>query len=349
MTVLKSDYAYDLPKELIADRPACPRDTSRMMLVDRSRRLLEHRSFSELPDLLEMETVLVVNNTRVIPARLPGKRMSGGAIDVLLVAEMGVNTWRCRVKNSARIKPGERLDLCDGGLSAVFEGRLDEGDCLLRFDQADDLMVLLERYAYAPLPPYIQKVRPIPGQREDDLKYYQTVYAREYGAIAAPTAGLHFSPDIMERIRRRGIEIVEITLHVGVGTFEPIRYQDIRRHRMHEERYHIPEEAAARLNRARREGRPITAVGTTVTRTLESAVTEQGEIEAGSAWTGLFIYPPYRFRVVDRLLTNFHLPESTLLMMISALADRELVLEAYHEAVRRRYRFYSYGDCMLIR
>jgi S-adenosylmethionine:tRNA ribosyltransferase-isomerase len=348
MMVRKSDYTYDLPEELIADRPASPRDASRLLRVDRRDRTLAHHRFHELPALLEDGTVLVLNNTRVIPARLPGRRDSGGVIDVLLVEETAPGLWRCKVKNAARLRRDERLWFCDDRLEAVMTGRSDDGGCLLRFDRADGLMPALEKWGYAPLPPYIQKVRHQPVEREKDLHDYQTVYASVWGAIAAPTAGLHFSPDILAEIQNRGIDILEVTLHVGPGTFEPIRSDDVRAHQMHSERYHLTDEVAERLNRYRKEGRIITAVGTTVVRTLESAV-RNGTIISGSGNTDLFIYPPYRFQVVDRLLTNFHLPESTLLMMVSAFADRELMLTAYREAVQQRYRFFSYGDCMLIR
>jgi len=346
--ICRSAYSYELPEELIADRPASPRDASRMMVLDRQTATFEHRVFSSLPDLLPADSILVVNNSKVIPARLPGQRVTGGAIEVLLVREKQPGRWLCKVKNSARIKPGEVLLLCEGALTAELEDKNSDGDCTLRFSEAENLMGILEKVGYAPLPPYIHKVREKEIQRSEDLENYQTVFARDYGAIAAPTAGLHFTASVLEKIRNRGIEILAVTLHVGAGTFESVRVEDIRQHTMHEEQYFIPEAVAEQLNRARREGRTITAVGTTATRTLESAW-KNGQFAAGGGNTRIFIYPPYTFRGIDQLLTNFHLPESTLLMMVSALAGRELILKAYQEAIRNRYRFFSYGDCMLIR
>lgn len=318
-----------------------------MMVLNRQTGTFQHRSFSDLPELLPADSILVVNNTRVIPARLPGKRVSGAAIEVLLINEKQPGRWLCKVKNSARIKVGERLDLCQGGLTAELEKKTSDGDCILRFSETENLHSILEKVGYAPLPPYIHKVREQEVKRSEDLKDYQTVFAREPGAIAAPTAGLHFTSAVIDKLRQKGIEILAVTLHVGAGTFESVRVEDIRQHIMHEETYLISEEVAERLNRAKEKGRLITAVGTTATRTLESAW-KNGKIRPGPGATRIFIYPPYTFRAIDQLLTNFHLPESTLLMMVSALAEKDLIFKAYNNAIQSRYRFFSYGDCMLI-
>lgn len=343
----RSAYSYELPEELIAAQPVSPRDTSRMMVLNRQASTIDHRSFHDLPDVLPANSILVVNNSKVIPARLPGKRPTGAVIEVLLLREEAPGRWLCKVKNSARIKSGEVLELCGGELSAELIEKHADGDCSLLFPEYENLMQILEEVGYAPLPPYIHKVRQSETNRSVDLKNYQTVFASEYGAIAAPTAGLHFTDGVLESLASKGVEILEVTLHVGAGTFESMRVEDIRQHTMHKESYHIPENVANRLNTAREEGRTITAVGTTAARTLESAW-QDGRIVPGADDTQIFIYPPYRFNAIDQLLTNFHLPESTLLMMISALAGKEFVFNAYEEAVRRRYRFFSYGDCMLI-
>ncbi len=343
----RSAYSYDLPEELIAAQPVKPRDASRMMVLDRQASDIRHRTFHDLPELLPTDSILVVNNSRVIPARLPGKRATGAAIEVLLLTENQPGLWLCKVKNSARIKPGETLELCQGELTAKLEEKHADGDCTLRFSETNNLIRILETVGYAPLPPYIHKVRQTEIQRSVDLENYQTVFARDYGAIAAPTAGLHFTEDVLESIRHRGIDILQVTLHVGAGTFESVRVEDIRQHTMHEESYFISEDVAEKLNRGKKEGRTITAVGTTATRTLESAW-KNGRIVPGSGDTRIFIYLPYTFKAIDRLLTNFHLPESTLLMMVSALAGKDLIMRAYSEAVKERYRFFSYGDCMLI-
>ncbi len=348
MSTLKSDYRYQLPDRLIADKPSVPRDRSRMLVLDRSKQSTSHCSFADFPEILEPGSVLIVNNSKVIPARLPGKRVSGGSVEVLLIEEEQTGLWRCKVKNSARIKPGENLLLCEGEIQATLVEKLDNGECKLQFTDTNDLFLLLEKHAFAPLPPYIHKVRDKENRRSEDLENYQTIFAQEYGAIAAPTAGLHFTSDILGKLGEKQIEILELTLHVGLGTFEPIRVDDILQHKMHEERWIISQQTAEKINLAKKKGRKIVAVGTTSVRTLESAWKE-GQLHAGRQVTDLFIYPPFEFKVVDQLLTNFHLPESTLLMLVSALAGKEFVLDAYHQAVESQYRFFSYGDCMFIR
>ena len=342
-----SDYTYELPDRLIAQKPASPRDSSRMLVLNKESQEDLHQAFRELPDFLEENSILVVNNSRVIPARLPGQRETGGAIEALLVQEEALGIWKCKVKNAARIKPGERLAFCQGAIQARLVKKLPDGTCLLQFQDATNLYPALEQHGFAPLPPYIRKARQEEGLRTEDLTTYQTIFAQEYGAVAAPTAGLHFSPQVMDRIREKGIEVLEVTLHVGLGTFEPIRVDDVRQHQMHEERYEISKEVAERITQAKRTGQKVIAVGTTSARTLEAAWQED-HLVSGTGSTDIFIYPPYQFQVVDQLLTNFHLPESTLLMLVSALAGKERMMAAYQGAVEQDYRFYSYGDCMLI-
>ena len=347
MTAKKSAYSYFLPEELIASKPLTPRDRSRMMVLDRGTQSIEHGRFFHLPDILPRGSVLIVNDSRVIPARLHGKRQTGAKLEVLLIQETAPQIWECKVKNSSKIKIEENLEFCSGKLHAkLLEKKA--GNCLLKFSCREDFYSLLEKFGCAPIPPYIRKARLKETPRREDLARYQTVYAREYGAIAAPTAGLHFTQGVLRRVAEKGIEVVEITLHVGLGTFEPMRTDDIGRHRMHAERYCISEKNAAEIANAKRQNRKIVAVGTTSVRALEAAW--QGErIQFGERSTDLFIHPPYHFQVVDMLLTNFHLPESTLLMLVSAFAGKNFAMEAYQQAIEERYRFYSYGDCMLIR
>jgi S-adenosylmethionine:tRNA ribosyltransferase-isomerase len=348
MPLLKSDYCYHLPERLIAAHPLDRREQSRMMVLNRKDQSVQHLQFYRFPDLLEPGSVLVINDSKVIPARLPGTRLSGGTVDVLLVENLGNNTWSCKIKNSARLKPGETLSLCNGKLKARLIGKRVEGECVIGIDASGDVFPLLEQVGFAPLPPYIQKVRKQKADREEDLARYQTVYAQSYGSIAAPTAGFHFTDSLLAAIREKGIEVVSVTLHVGLGTFEPIRVDDVLDHVMHEEKFEISTAAATAIQTAKAEGRKIVAVGTTTTRTLEAAWCN-GTLQTGRQKTRMFIYPPYRYRVVDHLLTNFHLPESTLLMLVSAFAGKEYILNAYQEAVLHRYRFFSFGDCMFIR
>ena len=318
-----------------------------MMILDCRTQSIEHSEFVHLPDVLQQDSLLVLNNSRVIPARLFGRRQTGAKLEILLVREKAPSVWQCRVKNSSKIKIGERLKLCDGNLQAELLEKKDDGDCSLKFSYENDFYDLLESQGYAPIPPYIARTRSEEVPRKRDLAQYQTIYAKQYGAIAAPTAGLHFTEEVLDRIAHKNIGIVEITLHVGLGTFEPIRADNIEQHRMHSERYLISRKNAETIDDAIKQKRKIVAVGTTSARALEASWKE-GRIRPGNRSTDLFIYPPYRFRVVDLLLTNFHLPESTLLMLVSALAGRDFIMEAYRQAIREKYRFYSFGDCMLI-
>ncbi|MCB9556795.1 MAG: tRNA preQ1(34) S-adenosylmethionine ribosyltransferase-isomerase QueA [Deltaproteobacteria bacterium] len=332
-----SDFDYDLPEELIAQHPPERRDGGRLLVLERQKAGLVHRQIDVLPELLPAGCLLVVNDTRVLAARLPLQRDSGGAVEALLIEQLDAKQriWSAMLKPARRLRAGEQLLAGDTGQPAVE--LLDKGqDRLARIRLlADDL---IERIGRMPLPPYIRR------EAEDfDAERYQTVYARHQGSVAAPTAGLHLSPELIARLAERRIELARITLHVGPGTFLPVRVERLEAHRMHQEHYLVSERAAEQIASARRDGRPVIAVGTTSTRTLEAS---QGR--AGSGQTDLFIRPGYRFGQIDGLLTNFHLPRSTLLMLVCALAGRERVLEAYREAVKQRYRFFSYGDAMLI-
>jgi S-adenosylmethionine:tRNA ribosyltransferase-isomerase len=344
--MLLADFDYDLPLELIAQEPALERTASRLLVVDRSTSQLSHHRFSQIVSLLPPDCVLVFNDTRVFPARLRGRKQSGGAVEVLLLRRVAGEgeTWEVLCKGAQGMRAGSRL-LFAAELSAEWSHTPRQGRGILRLFPQGDLSLLLEQLGEIPLPPYIK--RPTGGHAQDRVRY-QTVYARHPGAVAAPTAGLHFTDDLLAALRLRGIETVFVTLHVGVGTFQPVRVEQIERHRMEEEEYELSNAAAECLQRAKTSGRKIIAVGTTTTRALESACTREGVLQTGRQRTKLFIYPGYRFRIIDGLITNFHLPRSTLLLLVSAFAGRELILKAYAEAVAQRYRFYSYGDAMLV-
>ena len=349
-----SDYDFDLPEVLIAALPLAERDASRLLVLDRVSGAFAHRRFRDWPGLLRPGDLVVLNDTRVIPARLLGRKQgSGGRVELLLVrpdADVDASyalsgaadalSWICLGQASKGVRPGTVIEL-DGGRATILEA-LGEGELRVRFEAGGSVGALLERTGLVPLPPYVAR-EPTP----EDRTRYQTVYAREDGSVAAPTAGLHLTPRTLADLEASGVERRFVTLDVGPGTFLPVRGEDESTHRMHAERYHVPEETAAAVNRARAEGRRVVAVGTTVVRTLESA-TEGGEVRPGTGSSRLFIRPPYRFQVVDALLTNFHLPRSTLLMLVSAFAGRAQVLAAYRAAVAERYRFFSYGDAMFI-
>jgi S-adenosylmethionine:tRNA ribosyltransferase-isomerase len=342
------DFDFDLPAELIAQRPAARRDDSRLMVVDRNTGRIFHRAFRDFPGFLGGDELLVLNDTKVIPAKAWGKR-GQATIEFLFLKEVEPGLWDVLCKPARRVRPGDEIVFADD-LRGVVESPPapdpGEGRRLLRFDRPD-VLGRLKRVGFAPLPPYIKRAKADPADRERDLERYQTVFAVREGAIAAPTAGLHFTPEILERIRAAGVETARVTLHVGLATFQPMRTDRIEDHRMLEESYDVSGPAAEALNRAKDEGRPVLAVGTTVVRTLESAG-RAGRVAPGPGATALFITPGFEFKIVDRLLTNFHLPQSTLLLLVSALVGRELILDAYREAVKERYRFFSYGDCMLI-
>lgn len=340
-------FDYHLPQELIAQEPAEPRDSARMMYVNRSQRTWRHLTVRDLPALLQPGDILVINDTRVIPARVIATRPTGGLTELLLLHPADERSWWAMVRPARRLRRGAVLQVLPDGPPLEIT-RLSAGRALVQFPDTTSPQEVMERYGCPPLPPYIRRRYPDDERLPRDRDRYQTVFAREPGSVAAPTAGLHFTPSLMDEIRARGVQIVPVTLHVGPGTFRPVKVSRITEHRMESEQYTIRSETAAVLNQALQSGRRLVCVGTTTVRALESSVSETGKIVPGSRSTNLFIYPPYRFRVTGALLTNFHLPRSTLLMLVCAFAGRELVLECYREAVRQRYRFYSYGDCMFL-
>jgi len=341
------DFDYELPRELIAQHPCPQRDESRLLVLHRDPGRLEHRRFRDIVEYLEAGDLLVLNDTKVIPARLVGHRPTGGRVEFLLLAPEVGNVWRALLKRHRHPKPGERLTLEGGALSCLFREEGQEGQVLIEFDlDPQALLGALERIGRAPLPPYIKRPDDDP-EREVDRKRYQTLYAQHPGAIAAPTAGLHFTPEVFERLDAKGIRRTTLTLHVGLGTFKPVKAERVRDHVMDAEYFELPQEASEALAAARAAGRRVVPVGTTSTRVLET-VARQPALPATSGWADLFIYPGFEFRLADALLTNFHLPRSTLLMLVSAFAGRERILTAYEEAKRLGYRFYSYGDAMLI-
>ena len=338
-----SDFYYDLPQELIAQTPLERRDASRLMTLDKATGAVSHRHFYELPQLLRQGDCLVMNGSRVLPARFIGRRLpGGGACEVLLLTDRGAGRWECLVRPGRKLKPGARVSFGDGSrLTAEVEAELSDGKRLVRFEYEGIFLEVLEALGKMPLPPYIK-------EELRDPERYQTVYSRVNGSAAAPTAGLHFTPELLEQIREMGVKECWVTLHVGLGTFRPVKEEEITDHEMHSEYCMIPKETARIVNETKRAGGRVICVGTTSCRTLESFAREDGTLEERSGWTNIFIYPGYRFKTMDALITNFHLPESTLIMLVSALAGREHVLAAYEEAVRQRYRFFSFGDAMFI-
>ncbi|HEV2915422.1 MAG TPA: tRNA preQ1(34) S-adenosylmethionine ribosyltransferase-isomerase QueA [Pyrinomonadaceae bacterium] len=342
------DFDYELPEELIAQHPLNKRDAARMLVLDREASAWRDSQFAELPSYVRAGDVVVINNTRVFPARLVGEREpSGGRVELFLVRELGPLQWEALARPARRLREGTRMRFGQGRLRAEVVEALDDGRRLVRFECGEPLPLhtLIEELGQTPLPPYIKREA---ESLYEDSERYQTIYARERGAIAAPTAGLHFTPRVLDELAARGASLIEITLHVGYGTFEPVRVSDLGEHRVAPEHYEISAAAAEAINEGRARGRRILAVGTTTTRALESAVDEGGQVKPGAGLAQLTITPPYRFRVVDELLTNFHLPRSSLLVLVSTFAGRELMLAAYAHAVAEAYRFYSYGDCMLI-
>jgi S-adenosylmethionine:tRNA ribosyltransferase-isomerase len=346
-----SDFDYELPLELIAQEPPARRDGARMMVLDRAARTIEHKQFADLPGYLRAGDLLVANDTRVIPARIFGRKAkagTGGKVEFLLLEETEPGIWDALMRSRRRPKVGEQVILDeDLAVATVLEdGEL--GRVKVRVESQLPWLEVLERIGQTPLPPYIQRKEAPAERRAEDKVRYQTVFAREPGAVAAPTAGLHFTPEVLERLAAQGVDRAMVTLHVGIGTFRPVAVENVEEHRMDFERWQIPAETAQRIAAAKAGGGRVVAVGTTSVRTLESAAARPEGFGAGQGRTDLFIYPPYAFRAVDALVTNFHLPKSTLIMMISAFAGRDFVREAYAEAIRERYRFFSYGDCMLI-
>lgn len=340
-----SAFDYDLPDNLIAQQPLSERDAARMLVLNRANQEWHDSYFKDLPSQLAAGDVLVINNTRVFPARLRGKRIPfGGAVELLLTREVERNSWEALARPARRLRVGDQIEFADGALRAQVTESLDNGLRVISFDTSENVDDLIDQIGEPPLPPYINRA----GGLDEDRNRYQTVYASERGAIAAPTAGLHFTPRALESIRARGARVAEITLHVGYGTFEPVRVADVSKHKVAAERFSISEATARTINSARANGNRVVAVGTTTARALESAASRGGELKAQSGTASLTIIPGYEFRMVDALLTNFHLPKSSLLILVSALVGRELLFAAYRHAVKEQYRFYSYGDCMLV-
>ncbi|MCH5342606.1 MAG: tRNA preQ1(34) S-adenosylmethionine ribosyltransferase-isomerase QueA [Acetatifactor sp.] len=338
----KSDFSFELPPELIAQDPLEDRAASRLLVLDKHTGAVSHHIFRDVADYLKAGDCLVLNNTKVIPARLLGEREgTGGHVEVLLLKRQGGDVWETLVKPGKKCKPGNRLVFGDGLLRAEVLQTVEEGNRLIRFEYDGIFEEVLDRLGEMPLPPYIT-------HKLKDNNRYQTVYARYEGSAAAPTAGLHFTRELLKQIEEKGVKIAYVTLHVGLGTFRPMKEENVLNHHMHSEYYEVTEEAAAQINRTKAEGGRVICVGTTSCRTIESAADKDGIVQSGCDNTEIFIYPGYQFKVLDALITNFHLPESTLVMLVSALAGREHVLDAYHEAIREKYRFFSFGDAMLV-
>ena len=336
-----SDFNFELPQELIAQTPLERRDASRLMTLDKVTGETGHCHFYDLPKFLNPGDCLVLNDSRVLPARLIGHRPTGGVCEVLLLTDKGDGVWECLVRPGRKLRPGAQVIFGDGELTAQVEQELEDGKRLVRFAYEGIFLEVLERLGKMPLPPYIK-------EELQDNERYQTVYSKVMGSAAAPTAGLHFTPELLQQIQRMGVRVCYVTLHVGLGTFRPVKAEDIQDHEMHAEFCQISQETADIINQTKKAGGRVVCVGTTSCRTVESFAEEDGTMTARSGWTNIFIYPGYRFKVLDALITNFHLPESTLIMLVSALAGREHVLAAYREAVEKRYRFFSFGDAMFI-
>ena len=352
--MLISEYDYNLPEELIAQMPADKRDNSRMMVLNRKDRTISHKHFYDIVDLIEPNTLLVMNNTKVLPARLIGHKDTGAKIEVFLLKQNSKmqdehENWEVLIKPSKRVKPDTIIKISDE-LSVRAIKRLEEnGEWLVELIfNGNNVLDVLHRNGNIPLPPYIERKIPNEDLKKLDFERYQTVYAKDEGSVAAPTAGLHFTKEILKKLENKGVELVYVTLNVGLGTFRPVQCENVENHKMHSETFEISEKAAEQINRAKAEGKKIVAVGTTTVRTLETAYKKFGCIKACHDHSELFIYPPYEFKVIDNLITNFHLPKSTLLMLVSALAGKDFIFDAYKEAIENKYRFFSYGDCMYI-
>lgn len=364
--MLLSEYDYNLPEELIAQLPADKRDNSRMMVLNRKDRTISHKHFYDIVDLIDKNTLLVMNNTKVLPARLIGYKDTGAKIEVFLLKQAETQSleenmqnpmcrvkqlclWDVLIKPSKRVKPGTIIKISDE-LSVKAIKRLEEnGEWLVELMfEGNNVLDVLHRNGQIPLPPYIERKIQNEDLKKLDFERYQTVYAKDEGSVAAPTAGLHFTQEILQKLQDKGVELAYVTLNVGLGTFRPVQCENVENHKMHSETFEISEKAAEQINRAKKEGKQIIAVGTTTVRTLETAFQKYGCIQPCHDHSELFIYPPYEFKVIDKLITNFHLPKSTLLMLVSALAGKDFIFEAYNEAIKNNYRFFSYGDCMFI-
>lgn len=344
-----TEFDYELPEELIAQRPSEKRENSKMMVLDRKNHQILHKNFFNIVDFLDENCVLILNNTKVMPARLYGYKDTGAKIEVFLLKKQeNENLWEVLIRPSKRVRVGTIIKISDELSVEVLMPLPDDGKWLVKMIYEGDLFKILHRVGNIPLPPYIERKMASEEIRQLDFERYQTVYAKDEGSVAAPTAGLHFTEDILNQLKAKGVEIGYVTLDVGIGTFRPVKCENILDHKMDSEAFEISEETAELINRAKAQGKKIVAVGTTTVRTLETAYKIYGEIKACRNASELFIYPPYEFKVVDKLITNFHLPKSTLLMLVSALASRQFIFEGYEEAIKEKYRFYSYGDCMFI-
>ena len=336
-----SDFYYDLPEELIAQTPIEKRDESRLMVLNRAKQTIEHKTFKDIIDYLEPGDCLVRNNTKVIPARLYGKKSTGAKIEFLLLSRIEGDIWECIVRPGHKLKPGTEVEFGDGILKAKVLDVMDGGTRKVEFKYKGIFNEILDQIGLMPLPPYIH-------EELKDNDRYQTVYAKYDGSAAAPTAGLHFTPELFEKIKAKGIEVANVTLHVGIGTFRPVKVENVEEHHMHSEHFYIKQEDVDKINTAKKNGKRVIAVGTTSCRVLETIADENGMVKATEGDTQIFIYPGYKYKCLDGLVTNFHLPESTLIMLVSALAGRDYIMKAYNEAVKERYRFFSFGDAMLI-
>ena len=337
----KTDFYFDLPERLIAQTPLEKRDTSRLLHLDKTTGEIEHRHFYDVKQYLRKGDCLVLNDSRVLPARLIGSRPTGGSVELVLLKDLGEGCWECLSRPGRKTKPGQEIVFGNGELTAMVQSVTEGGNRIVKFQYEGVFLEVLERLGKMPLPPYIK-------EELKDAERYQTVYSRELGSAAAPTAGLHFTMELLQEIEKMGVNICFVTLHVGLGTFRPVKAENIEEHEMHSEFCMVPADTAKTINETKRRGGRVIAVGTTSCRTLESFANEDGTIEETAAWTNIFIYPGYKFKCVDALITNFHLPESTLIMLVSALAGRENILHAYEVAVKEEYRFFSFGDAMLI-
>ena len=344
-----SDFDYNLPENLIAQMPADKRENSKMLVLNRNNKTIEHKHFFDIVDYIDENSILVLNNTKVLPARLYGTKDTGAKIEVFLLEPKEGNRWSALVKPSKRIKPDTVITISDKLKVKPLERLEDDGEWLVELIYEGDLFEILHKVGNIPLPPYIERKLTTDELKQFDKERYQTVYAKDEGSVAAPTAGLHFTKEILKKLEDKGVEIAYVTLNVGLGTFRPVKCENILDHKMHSETFEITQEAADKINRAKAEGKKLIAVGTTTVRTLETAYQKFGCIKPCHDHSELFIYPPYEFKVVDNLITNFHLPKSTLLMLVSALAGKDFIFKAYQEAIENNYRFFSYGDCMYIK
>ena len=348
--MLLSEFDYNLPENLIAQLPADKRENSKMMVLEKDTQSIQHKHFYDIVDLIDENSILVLNNTKVMPARLYGmKEETGAKIEVFLLKQLEGKTWETLIKPSKRVKEGTIIKISDELSAKAIEKTEEDGGWIVEMIYEGNILEVLHRNGNIPLPPYIERKLANEDIKKLDFERYQTVYAKDEGSVAAPTAGLHFTKEILQKLQDKGVEIAYVTLNVGLGTFRPVKCENILEHKMHSETFEISEETARKINEAKAKGKKLVAVGTTTVRTLETTYQKYGCIKACHDHSELFIYPPYEFKVIDELITNFHLPKSTLLMLVSALAGKDFIFKAYNEAIENNYRFFSYGDCMFIR